>query len=674
MNQEYLEYFINPESINIKNDHDYDEALRGLSALRTYYLQTNNKLDILKRNDSKDYSEMNSLEDEKKLISQSIGKVSSKLDSYVSMRDLDGLTNRDMLERRLKLANERIEEIKKQKEENEKKYNTIGNLSLNTEEKQLNNFIALIQERLGKRQTQSSSQDVQDLVAEGRKTVLEIWNLIKKGSQKGNEDNSDILLGVSSARGKFNNILKKLGSDAYSLLKDENDFLVDVNYYIRLCDKMELYQNIRKNASTNGVLPTQEKLDELKKEIEDAYKEIENNYKALGGKFMEIPSKTQAKGYAVFEFDGVTYVVSNEVTDSLIKEGLDGVLSDNVVLLSGLKPGINNYSAKGLKINVDDSGKITVLDKDGKEINSKYYDEVKKDQLGNYAVYEYNGVKYVFGNDLNSDKVRKGIPGLEGANNIMLVNSLKPGMNRLKLDNDHAVLINLDGDGKIKLIDSDNKDLTASYFENDKQASTLSLDNSPVKNNNKSTPQKVDDAHEASKNLLSKLKKNWKKIVLGVATLAVVATTGLGISNIVRSFNGPEQEVTQSREIKSQQHKISDSVKSQVEETNNNDNIDYQSVVNDVANSGLNVYSDAYSATSRTNGQTANQWFQYDSPVGVYNTATHSYQNLTADQLASLDALEALAQDPNNAVLFGESMQNASGFMNAQDLIQSIQK
>lgn len=510
MNQEYLEYFINPESINIKNDHDYDEALRGLSALRTYYLQTNNKLDILKRNDSKDYSEMNSLEDEKKLISQSIGKVSSKLDSYVSMRDIDGLTNRDMLERRLKLANERIEEIKKQKEENERKYNTIGNLSLNTEEKQLIDFVALLEERLGKRQTQSSSQDVQDLVAEGRNTVLEIWNLIKKGSQKGNEDNSDILLGVSSARGKFNNILKKLGSDAYSLLKDENDFLVDVNYYIRLCDKMELYQNIRKNASTNGVLPTQEKLDELKKEIEDAYKEIENNYKALGGKFMEIPSKTQAKGYAVFEFDGVTYVVSNEVTDSLIKEGLDGVLSDNVVLLSGLKPGINNYSAKGLKINVDDSGKITVLDKDGKEINSKYYDEVKKDQLGNYAVYEYNGVKYVFGNDLNSDKVRKGIPGLEGANNIMLVNSLKPGMNRLKLDNDHAVLINLDGDGKIKLIDSDNKDLTASYFENDKQASTLSLDNSLVKNNNKGTPQKVDDAHEASKIYFQNLRKIGK--------------------------------------------------------------------------------------------------------------------------------------------------------------------
>lgn len=674
MNQEYLEYFINPESINIKNDHDYDEALRGLSALRTYYLQTNNKLDILKRNDSKDYSEMNSLEDEKKLISQSIGKVSSKLDSYVSMRDLDGLTNRDMLERRLKLANERIEEIKKQKEENEKKYNTIGNLSLNTEEKQLNNFIALIQERLGKRQTQSSSQDVQDLVAEGRKTVLEIWNLIKKGSQKGNEDNSDILLEVSSAKGKFNNIFKKLGSDAYNFLKVENDFLADVNYYIRLCDKMELYQNIRKNASTKGVLPTKEKLDELKKEIEDAYKKIENKYKALGGKFIETSSKTQAKGYAVFEIDGVTYVVSNEVTDSLIKEGLDGVLSDNVVLLSGLKPGINSYSAKGLKINADSSGKITVMDKDGKNIDSKYYDAVKKNELGNYAIYEYNGASYVFGNDLDSDKIRKGIPGLESSDNVMLVNSLKPGMNRLKLDNNHAVLINLDGDGKIKLTDADNKDLVASYFENDKNAVIPNLDNISIKDNNKPTPQKVNDEHKASKDLLSKLKKNWKKIVLGVATLAVVATTGLGISYVVRSFNSPEQEVTQSREIESQEHRISDSVKSQVEETNNNDNIDYQSVVNDVANSGLNVYSDAYSATSRTNGQTANQWFQYDSPIGVYNTATHSYQNLTADQLASLDALEALAQDPNNAVLFGESMQNASGFMNAQDLIQSIQK
>ena len=110
-----------------------------------------------------------------------------------------------MLLRKLKIVNERIEEIKKQKEENEKKYNTIGNLSLNTEEKQLNDFIVLLEERLGKRQTQSSSQDVQDLVAEGRKTVLEIWDLIKKGSQKGNKDNSDILLEVSSQ--KVNSII-----------------------------------------------------------------------------------------------------------------------------------------------------------------------------------------------------------------------------------------------------------------------------------------------------------------------------------------------------------------------------------------------------------------------------------------------------------------------------------
>lgn len=674
MNQEYLEYFINPESINIKNGHDYDEALRGLSALRTYYLQTNNKLDILKRNDSKDFLEMSRLEGEKALISHSISKVGSKLDSYVSMRDIDGLTNRDMLLRKLKIVNERIDEIKKQKEENERKYNTIGNLSLNTEEKQLNDFIVLLEERLGKRQTQSSSQDVQDLVAEGRKTVLEIWDLIKKGSQKGNEDNSDILIEVSSAKGKFNNILKKLGSDADSLLKTDKEFLRKIDYYLQLCDEMESYQSMLKDAAFGRKLPTQEKPDDLKRKIEGVYNEIENDYKILGGKDDAVLSNTQVKGYAVFDFDGVTYVVSDEVTESMIKQGLDGVNSDKVILLSGIKPGINNYSAKGLKINADSSGKITVMDKDGKNIDSKYYDEIRKTELGNYAIYEYNGASYVFGNDLDSDKIRKGIPGLESSDNVMLVNSLKPGMNRLKLDNNHAVLINLDGDGKIKLTDADNKDLVASYFENDKNAVIPNLDNISIKDNNKPTPQKVNDEHKASKDLLSKLKKNWKKIVLGVVTLAVVATTGLGISYVVRSFNGPEQEVTQSREIESQEHRISDSVKSQVEETNNNDNIDYQSVVNDVANSGLNVYSDAYSATSRTNGQTANQWFQYDSPIGVYNTATHSYQNLTADQLASLDTLEALAQDPNNAVLFGESMQNASGFMNAQDLIQSIQK
>ena len=271
MYQEYLEYFINPESINIKNDHDYDEALRGLSALRTYYLQTNNKLDILKRNDSLSFLEMSRLEGEKALISQSISKVGSKLDSYVSMRDIDGLTNRDMLLRKLKIVNERIDEIKKQKEENERKYNTMGNLSLNTEEKQLNDFIVLLEERLGKRQTQSSSQDVQDLVAEGRKTVLEIWDLIKKGSQKGNEDNSDILIEVSSAKGKFNNILKKLGSDADSLLKTDKEFLRKIDYYLQLCDEMESYQSMLKDAALGRKLPTQEKLDDLKRKIEGVY-------------------------------------------------------------------------------------------------------------------------------------------------------------------------------------------------------------------------------------------------------------------------------------------------------------------------------------------------------------------------------------------------------------------
>ena len=44
MNQEYMKYFLDPASINIENDNDYDEALRGLSALRTYYLETNKKL------------------------------------------------------------------------------------------------------------------------------------------------------------------------------------------------------------------------------------------------------------------------------------------------------------------------------------------------------------------------------------------------------------------------------------------------------------------------------------------------------------------------------------------------------------------------------------------------------------------------------------------------------
>lgn len=522
----------------------------------------------------------------------------------------------------------------------------------------------------------NSRKSVETLTKDYDKLVKEIWNIVR--NIKDSDDKS--IKNIEVRRNQMDTIEKQInhmtGNKASEILADSKAFLENINKYIDLLDQKTSIASLSKDNP---------KIKEIDKELDDLKR-------LLDGESLNREHSQQSeniKNYSVLEYDGVTYVISNDISKDDIIKGLDGIPTDKPIkLISNLVPGLNKISVKKgddkidlpFRVKLSDDGKITVLSRENIPVKD-YQKNSPKVNLGNYATYKYDGVTYVFGNDLDKDKILKGIPGLEGEEKVMLVNSLKPGDNQINVMKDGKqvklpILVNLGSDGLLKVKDDKDKELKANYFGNTVKNSNPSLNpvSTPTPDlDNSNNRNEIKEEHPMKEKLKRIVKNNWQRVVMGLVGLGVLASGALGIVSVIN--NMPENAVQQTNTITTEKHQISDEVKDKVQESQDEvANVNYQSVVNDVANSGLDVYSDAYSATSRTNGQDANEWFQYGSPIAVYNTASHSYQDLTPEMLDSLDALKALANDPNNAVLFGESMQNASGFMNAQDLVANMQK
>ena len=522
----------------------------------------------------------------------------------------------------------------------------------------------------------NSRKSVETLTKDYDKLVKEIWNIVR--NIKDSDDKS--IKNIEVRRNQMDTIEKQInhmtGNKASEILADSKAFLENINKYIDLLDQKTSIASLSKDNP---------KIKEIDKELDDLKR-------LLDGESLNREHSQQSeniKKYSVLEYDGVTYVISNDISKDDIIKGLDGIPTDKPIkLISNLVPGLNKISVKKgddkidlpFRVKLSDDGKITVLSRENIPVKD-YQKNSPKVNLGNYATYKYDGVTYVFGNDLDKDKILKGIPGLEGEEKVMLVNSLKPGDNQINVMKDGKqvklpILVNLGSDGLLKVKDDKEKELKANYFGNTVKNSNPSLNpvSTPTPDlDNSNNRNEIKEEHPMKEKLKRIVKNNWQRVVMGLVGLGVLASGALGIVSVIN--NMPENAVQQTNTITTEKHQISDEVKDKVQESQDEvANVNYQSVVNDVANSGLDVYSDAYSATSRTNGQDANEWFQYGSPIAVYNTASHSYQDLTPEMLDSLDALKALANDPNNAVLFGESMQNASGFMNAQDLVANMQK
>ena len=162
--------------------------------------------------------------------------------------------------------------------------------------------------------------------------------------------------------------------------------------------------------------------------------------------------------------------------------------------------------------------------------------------------------------------------------------------------------------------------------------------------------------------------KKWQKvaIIAGVIAIAGAGVFALGpqIINGVNHLFNPENvnEVNQTAQTISSSS-ITD-IASQTMQS-----IDYSSM----GGAGHTVFTNAADAASNANSVVSNEWFS-NNPIDVFNTATNSYMGLTPEQLNDPNFMAELAKDPNNAMLFGNSISDASGFVGLDDVVNQATK
>ena len=157
----------------------------------------------------------------------------------------------------------------------------------------------------------------------------------------------------------------------------------------------------------------------------------------------------------------------------------------------------------------------------------------------------------------------------------------------------------------------------------------------------------------------------WTKvaIVAGVIVIVGVGVFVLGpqIINGINQLISPEN-VDVANQVTQTASTVQDTVSQAAQ------SIDYSSI-----GEGHTVFSNAADAANNVNGVISNQWFS-NNPIDVFNTATNSYMGLTPDQLNDPNLLAELAKDPNNTMLFGNSMSDPSGFIGLDDVVNTVTK
>lgn len=179
------------------------------------------------------------------------------------------------------------------------------------------------------------------------------------------------------------------------------------------------------------------------------------------------------------------------------------------------------------------------------------------------------------------------------------------------------------------------------------------------------TAKKVENRKQAKPSLIEKFKnlKGWKKaaIVAGIIALIGAAAAAIyfsqnpdALNNLIQTITGHSNVVTQVSNASSQLAPADAAVST----------LDYSSF----GGSDHTVFTNAVDAVNGTNGLVSNEWFS-NNPLDVFNTATGQYMGLSPEQLNNPELMQQLAQDPNNAVLFGNSMSDADGFMKLSDVV-----
>lgn len=168
--------------------------------------------------------------------------------------------------------------------------------------------------------------------------------------------------------------------------------------------------------------------------------------------------------------------------------------------------------------------------------------------------------------------------------------------------------------------------------------------------------------------------KGWQKTAIVVAGAIAVVGVGVGVAVIgphiaeaINNLFNPEHANTASSVAQSVS--AAGTVTDPTATASAAASLDYSSV----GGAGHTVFTNAGDAVNNANGVISNQWFS-NNPVDVFNTATNSYMGLTPEQLSDPQLMAQLAQDPNNAMLFGNSISDPSGFMGLDDVASIVTK
>lgn len=361
-----------------------------------------------------------------------------------------------------------------------------------------------------------------------------------------------------------------------------------------------------------------------------------SKYTYIGGKHF-LPNNLNSE-YAVFKKDGYLHVVGNFTSDWL-RDNYNQVVGDfindkditSIKLWNRLEKGDTPLDGFDVKVRVNNDGSIKVI---GNVDNLEYHNQILDNDLG----------------------------------------ERKEGKHFKDVDTE---VMSEDAQNKK---DDSGLDIIPKVVDEEKDMSGLDIiPNSPDFANLSSGAEKVEPIKgrkitrkEAKPSLIKrgieKFKglKKWQKIAIVAGVIAVVGVglyvVGPQVANLINNLMNSENV-----NVANQVTQVTSSVQDTA--TQAAQSIDYSNI----GGAGHTVFSNAADAANNVNGVISNQWFS-NNPIDVFNTATNSYMGLTPDQLSDPNLLAELAKDPNNAMLFGNSMSDPSGFIGLDDVVNTVTK
>ncbi len=309
-----------------------------------------------------------------------------------------------------------------------------------------------------------------------------------------------------------------------------------------------------------------------------------------------------------------------------------------------------------------------------KQLKNQAFKETNDTLSKEYIIYKDKNYLYIIGNfqtdfivdnlySLNSNIIKnidfKEIKG------IKLYNNLSQGKNYL---NGLDINVTLDKDGSLTLdknlnVEHNKPKLEIVLKKNESLDKTNKEHNEPkldiISNDNLKDPKQILNSSKKIK----KRKKAPSSLINKIGKIAIMASLvsllGITTNTVISNLNNSSKtEMTNQTEVTSQ---------SEIVETNEN-KLNYDNI-----KEGHQVFTNAYDAVNNTNSLQANEWFE-NNPVDVFDTTENSYMNLSHEQLNDSEFMAELAQNPDNAILLGNSIDDSSGFVKLDDVVTKVKK